>query len=178
MYDKSLSGRLTRLLVRQSIKEVGGTIIDLLWEELMDVIVVIFRGENIIFFASVTTLGYGVYRKIKKSLIQKQSSLIKDETATESKEQNDKIEKIEKQQIESKEQNDKIEKIEKQQIEIMTELNNISVDVIRMQILSGITSESFSKSELTYFYDKYTARGGNSFVSEKVKVYLEREDIK
>ena len=161
MYDKSLSGRLTRLLVRQSIKEVGETIIDLLWEELMDVIVVIFRGENIIFFASVTTLGYGVYRKIKKSLIQKQSSLIKDETATE-----------------NKEQNDKIEKIEKQQIEIMTELNNISVDVIRMQILSGIASESFSKSELTYFYDKYTARGGNSFVREKVKVYLEREDIK
>ena len=161
MYDKSLSGRLTRLLVRQSIKEVGETIIDLLWKELMDVIVVIFRGENIIFFASVTTLGYGVYRKIKKVLIQKQSILIKAETATE-----------------NKEQNDKIEKIEKQQIEIMAELNNISVDVIRMQILSGIASESFSKSELTYFYDKYTARGGNSFVSEKVKVYLEREDIK
>ena len=161
MYDKSLSGRLTRLLVRQSIKEVGETIIDLLWKELMDVIVVIFRGENIIFFASVTTLGYGVYRKIKKVLIQKQSILIKAETATE-----------------NKKQNDKIEKIEKQQIEIMTELNNISVDVIRMQILSGIASESCSKSELTYFYDKYTARGGNSFVSEKVKVYLEREDIK
>ena len=161
MYDKSLSGRLTRLLVRQSIKEVGETIIDLLWKELMDVIVVVFRGENIIFFASVTTLGYGVYRKIKKILIQKQSTLIKVETTKE-----------------NKEQNDKIEKIEKQQIEIMTELNNISVDVIRMQILSGITSESFSKSELTYFYDKYTARGGNSFVSEKVKVYLEREDIK
>ena len=161
MYDKSLSGRLTRLLVRQSIKEVGETIIDLLWKELMDVIVVVFRGENIIFFASVTTLGYGVYRKIKKILIQKQSTLIKVETTKE-----------------NKEQNDKIEKIEKQQIEIMTELNDISVDVIRMQILSGITSESFSKSELTYFYDKYTARGGNSFVSEKVKVYLEREDIK
>ena len=127
----------------------------------MDVIVVVFRGENIIFFASVTTLGYGVYRKIKKILIQKQSTLIKVETTKE-----------------NKEQNDKIEKIEKQQIEIMTELNDISVDVIRMQILSGITSESFSKSELTYFYDKYTARGGNSFVSEKVKVYLEREDIK
>lgn len=127
----------------------------------MDVIVVIFRGENIIFFASVTTLGYGVYRKIKKILIQKQSILIKAETTKE-----------------NKEQNDKIEKIEKQQIEIMTELNDISVDVIRMQILSGIASESFSKSELTYFYDKYTARGGNSFVSEKVKVYLEREDIK
>ena len=161
MYDKSLSGRLTRLLVRQSIKEVGETIIDLVWKELMDVIVVIFRGENIIFFASVTTLGYGVYRKIKKILIQKQSILIKAETTKE-----------------NKEQNDKIEKIEKQQIEIMTELNDISVDVIRMQILSGIASESFSKSELTYFYDKYTARGGNSFVSEKVKVYLEREDIK
>lgn len=161
MYDKSLSGRLTRLLVRQSIKEVGETIIDLVWKELMDVIVVIVRGENIIFFASVTTLGYGVYRKIKKILIQKQSILIKAETTKE-----------------NKEQNDKIEKIEKQQIEIMTELNDISVDVIRMQILSGIASESFSKSELTYFYDKYTARGGNSFVSEKVKVYLEREDIK
>ena len=161
MYDKSLSGRLTRLLVRQSIKEVGETIIDLLWKELMDVIVVIFRGENIIFFASVTTLGYGVYRKIKKILIQKQSILIKAETTKE-----------------NKEQNDKIEKIEKQQIGIMTELNDISVNVIRMQILSGIASESFSKSELTYFYDKYTARGGNSFVSEKVKVYLEREDIR
>ena len=161
MYDKSLSGRLTRLLVRQSIKEVGETIIDLLWKELMDVIVVIFRGENIIFFASVTTLGYGVYRKIKKILTQKQSSLIKVETTKE-----------------NKEQDDRIEKIEKRQIEIMTQLNDISVDVIRMQILSGIASESFSKSELTYFYDKYTARGGNSFVSEKVKVYLEREDIK
>ena len=161
MYDKSLSGRLTRLLVRQSIKEVGETIIDLLWKELMDVIVVIFRGENIIFFASVITLGYGVYRKIKKILIQKQSILIKAETTKE-----------------NKEQNEKIEKIEKQQIGIMTELNDISVNVIRMQILSGIASESFSKSELTYFYDKYTARGGNSFVSEKVKVYLEREDIR
>ena len=161
MYDKSLSGRLTRLLVRQSIKEVGGTIIDLLWEELMDVIVVIFRGENIIFFASITTLGYGVYRKIKKSLIQKQLTLIKAETTKE-----------------NKGPNDKIERIEKRQIEIMTELNNISVDVIRMQILSGIASESLSKSEVTYFYDKYTARGGNSFVSEKVKVYFEREDIR
>lgn len=161
MYDKSLSGRLTRLLVRQSIKEVGGTIIDLLWEELMDVIVVIFRGENIIFFASITTLGYGVYRKIKKSLIQKQLTLIKAETTKE-----------------NKGPNDKIEKIEKRQIEIMTELNDISVNVIRIQILSGIASESLSKSEVTYFYDKYTARGGNSFVSEKVKVYLEREDIR
>ena len=157
MYDKSLSGRLTRLLVRQSIKEVGETIIDLLWKELMDVIVVIFRGENIIFFASVITLGYGVYRKIKKVLIQNQVVLIKAETT---------------------EENDRIEKIEKRQIEIMTQLNDISVDVIRIQILSGIASESFSKSELTYFYDKYTARGGNSFVNEKVKVYLEREDIK
>ena len=161
MYDKSLSGRLTRLLVRQSIKEVGETIIDLLWKELMDVIVVIFRGENLIFFASVATLGYGGYRKIKKILIQKQSNLIKGETTKE-----------------NKGQNDKIEKIEKRQIEIMAELNGISLDVIRMQILSGIASESFSKSELTYFYDKYTARGGNSFVREKVKAYLEREDIK
>ena len=127
----------------------------------MDVIVIIFKGENLIFFASVTTLGYGLYRKIKKILIQKQSTLIKAGTTKG-----------------NKEQNDKIEKIEKRQIEIITELNNISVDVIRMQILSGIASESFSKSELTYFYDKYTARGGNSFVSEKVKVYLERDDIK
>ena len=127
----------------------------------MDVIAVIFRGENIIFFASVITLGYGVYRKIKKIFIQEQSNLIKAETTEE-----------------NKRQNDKIEKIEKRQIEIMAELNNISVDVIRMQILSGIASESFSKSELTYFYDKYTARGGNSFVSEKVKLYLERADIK
>ena len=145
----------------------------------MDVIAVIFRGENIIFFASVITLGYGVYRKIKKIFIQEQSNLIKAETTEENKGQDDKIEKIEKQQIEIRaEQNDKIEKIEKRQIEIMAELNNISVDVIRMQILSGIASESFSKSELTYFYDKYTARGGNSFVSEKVKLYLERTDIK
>lgn len=127
----------------------------------MDVIVVIFRGENIIFFASITTLGYGVYRKIKKSLIQKQLTLIKAETTKE-----------------NKGPNDKIEKIEKRQIEIMTELNDISVNVIRIQILSGIASESLSKSEVTYFYDKYTARGGNSFVSEKVKVYLEREDIR
>ena len=127
----------------------------------MDVIAIIFRGENLIFFASVATLGYGVYRKIKKILTQKQSVLIKAETTKE-----------------NKKQNDKIEKIESQQTKIMTELNAISIDVIRMQILSGIASESFSKSELTYFYDKYTARGGNSFVSEKVKVYLERDDIK
>ena len=127
----------------------------------MDVIAIIFRGENIIFFASVATLGYGIYRKIKKNLIQKQSTLIKDETTKD-----------------IKEQNNKIERIEKRQIEIMTELNNISVDVIRMQILSGIASESFSKSELAYLYDKYTAKGGNSFIGGKVKTYLEREDIK
>ena len=161
MYDKSLSGRLTGLLVRQSIKEVGETIIDLVWKELMDVFVVIFRGENIIFFVTIGGMAYTAYRKIKKHLIQKQSILIKAETKKE-----------------NFEQNRKIETLEKQQAEIMSELNDISVDVIRMQILNGITQESFSKSELTYFYDKYTARGGNSFVSEKVKVYLERDDIK
>lgn len=121
---------------------------------------VILQGQNILFFASVSGLGYAGFKNIKKTLLKKQSILIKQET-----------EKIDKEQSAKLAQHD-------DQIETMfLTLDQININVIRMQILQGIYQESLSKSELLYFYDKYTKLGGNSFVTDKVHKYLEREDI-
>lgn len=46
-------------------------------------------------------------------------------------------------------------------------------EILRLQLLEGINSKRLSESEVAYFYDKYKAAGGNSFVSEKVHDYLE-----
>ena len=46
-------------------------------------------------------------------------------------------------------------------------------EILRLQILEGIDVKRLSPSEVRYFYDKYKAFGGNSFVTEKVHKYIE-----
>lgn len=48
----------------------------------------------------------------------------------------------------------------------------MQIEILRVQILTGIDSQRLSASELAYFYDKYKALGGNSFVEDKCKAYL------
>lgn len=48
----------------------------------------------------------------------------------------------------------------------------MQIEILRVQILTGIDSQRLSASELAYFYDKYKSLGGNSFVEDKCKSYL------
>lgn len=129
--------------------------------KLWEIVVWIFRGQNILFFAAAMGILYSAFIKVKKVVIVKQTNMIRRETKKE-----------------NVQQNERITKIEDSMSDLSDSMVDLRVDVIRMQILQGIQSESFSKSELTYFYDKYTKLGGNSFVSVKVQAYLERDDIK
>ena len=156
-----LSGIFVGLPVRQSILEVGETIIEVILSKLWEIIVWIFRGQNFLFFASTMGIMFGLFSKAKRIVLKKQTSLIKAETKKE-----------------NIEQNLRIDAMEEHMSELNDTLNDMRIDIIRMQILQGIQSESCSKSELSYFYNKYTKLGGNSFVSVKVQAYLEREDIK
>ena len=73
---------------------------------------------------------------------------------------------------------DRIEK-QNQQAFMDTEAHNkdayhdMQKEILRLQILEGIDAKRLSPSEVRYFYDKYKAFGGNSFVTEKVHKYLE-----
>ena len=49
--------------------------------------------------------------------------------------------------------------------------NKIELEVLRLQLLDGMDSKRFNLSELNFFYDKYHALGGDSFVTEKVEEY-------
>lgn len=61
--------------------------------------------------------------------------------------------------------------------ELDTRLKDIEKETLRIQILTGIDSHRLSRSELLYFFDKYKALGGNSFVEDRVHIYLkELED--
>ena len=62
-------------------------------------------------------------------------------------------------------QNDLIAKLDKR-------LNSLEREVIRLQILDGMDAKRLSTSEVLYFFDKYKALGGNSFVEEKVGQYV------
>ena len=137
-----------------------GIVIETILKEIWDVVVIITRGQNVLFIASVWGIGYAIITKIKKALLKRQALLIKKETQ--------KIDKV---------QTEKLDEHDKQITTMFTMLDQINLNVIRMQILQGIHQESLSKSELLYFYDKYTKLGGNSFVTEKVNTYLERKDL-
>ena len=52
-------------------------------------------------------------------------------------------------------------------------LDSVEKEVLRLQLLEGMNSYRLSPSEVSFFYDRYTALGGNSFVSGRVKEYLE-----
>ena len=69
-----------------------------------------------------------------------------------------------------------IKKMDGQQNEIISKLDkrmdSLEVEILRLQILDGIESKRLSYSEVLYFFDKYKALGGNSFVEDKVEKYV------
>lgn len=54
-------------------------------------------------------------------------------------------------------------------------IETLQKDVLRLQILDGIDSKRLSSSEVLFFFDRYKALGGNSFVDERVKQYVKGE---
>lgn len=51
-------------------------------------------------------------------------------------------------------------------------LDDVEKEVLRLQLLEGMNSYRLSPSEVSFFYDRYRALGGNSFVTERVHTYL------
>lgn len=45
-------------------------------------------------------------------------------------------------------------------------------EILRLQILNGIDARRLSYSEVSFFFDKYKELGGNSFVEDKVHMYI------
>ena len=68
--------------------------------------------------------------------------------------------------------NTKLSTLEKNQKE---SIETLQKDVLRLQILDGIDSNRLSTSAVLFFFDRYKALGGNSFVDERVKKYVKGE---
>ena len=68
--------------------------------------------------------------------------------------------------------NTKLSTLEKNQKDSIEALQK---EVLRLQILDGIDSNRLSTSEVLFFFDRYKALGGNSFVEERVKQYVKGE---
>ena len=68
--------------------------------------------------------------------------------------------------------NTKLDTLEKNQKD---SIETLQKDVLRLQILDGIDSKRLSPSEVLFFFDRYKALGGNSFVEERVKQYVKGE---
>lgn len=107
----------------------------------------LLRPENV---ATVTIVWGLLYKGVK--LMNKKLDTIQDAT----------IEAI----------NTKLSTLEKNQKESIEALQK---DVLRIQILYGIDSNQLSVSEVLFFFDRYKALGGNSFVEERVKQYVKGE---
>ena len=68
--------------------------------------------------------------------------------------------------------NTKLDTLEKNQKD---SIETLQKDVLRLQILYGMDSKRLSTSEVLFFFDRYKALGGNSFVDERVKQYVKGE---
>ena len=68
--------------------------------------------------------------------------------------------------------NTKLDTLEKNQKD---SIETLQKDVLRLQILYGMDSKRLSTSEVLFFFDRYKALGGNSFVEERVKQYVKGE---
>ena len=68
--------------------------------------------------------------------------------------------------------NAKLNSLEKNQKD---SIETLQKDVLRLQILDGIDSKRLSPSEVLFFFDRYKALGGNSFVDDRVKQYVKGE---
>ena len=66
-------------------------------------------------------------------------------------------------------------KIDTLEVSYKESMETLQKDVLRLQILDGIDSKRLSESEILYFFDRYKALGGNSFVETRVQNYLKGE---
>ena len=66
-------------------------------------------------------------------------------------------------------------KLDNLEISYKESIEALQKDVLRIQILYGIDSNQLSPSEVLFFFDRYKALGGNSFVEERVKQYVKGE---
>ena len=106
--------------------------------------VLFLRPENVAIISLLSGLGYKAFDKIIKKLDSQQ---------------NDLIAKLDK-RLNSLESSTK------------SANENLEREILRLQILDGMDAKRLSTSEVLYFFDKYKALGGNSFVEEKVGQYV------
>ena len=128
----------------RTTKEKEGGSIDELMKELGKVVVLFLRPENVAIISLLSGLGYKAFDKIIKKLDSQQ---------------NDLIAKLDK-RLNSLERSTK------------SANENLEREILRLQILDGMYAKRLSTSEVLYFFDKYKALGGNSFVEEKVGQYV------
>ena len=129
--------------MRTTIEKEGDGISELM-KELVKVAGLLIRPGNVAIISLLIGLGYKAFDKIIKKLDSHQ---------------NDLIAKLDKRL-------NSLEKSTKDANE------NLERDILRLQILDGMDAKRLSTSEVLYFFDKYKALGGNSFVEEKVGQYV------
>ena len=129
--------------MRTTKEKEGGSIGELM-KELGKVVVLFLRPENVAIISLLSGLGYKAFDKIIKKLDSQQ---------------NDLIAKLDK-RLNSLESSTK------------SANENLEREILRLQILDGMHAKRLSTSEVLYFFDKYKALGGNSFVEEKVGQYV------
>ena len=129
--------------MRTTIEKEGDGIGELM-KELGKVVVLFLRPENVAIISLLSGLGYKAFDKIIKKLDSQQ---------------NDLIAKLDK-RLNSLESSTK------------SANENLEREILRLQILDGMYAKRLSTSEVLYFFDKYKALGGNSFVEEKVGQYV------
>ena len=129
--------------MRTTIEKEGDGIGELM-KELGKVVVLFLRPENVAIISLLSGLGYKAFAKIIKKL--------------------------------DSQQNDLIAKLDKRlnSLESATKSanENLEREILRLQILDGMYAKRLSTSEVLYFFDKYKALGGNSFVEDKVRQYV------
>jgi len=59
---------------------------------------------------------------------------------------------------------------------LTAQVNESTKEILRLNLLDGMASGRLSVSEVSFFYDKYKALGGNSFVTQKVHEYIEKKE--
>ena len=129
--------------MRTTIEKEGDGISELM-KELGNVVLLFLRPENIAIISLLSGLGYKAFDKIIKKLDSQQ---------------NDLIAKLDK-------------RLNSLESSTTSANENLEREILRLQILDGMYAKRLSTSEVLYFFDKYKALGGNSFVEEKVRQYV------
>lgn len=121
----------------------GGVIEDLLLE-IVEVLAAIVRPDNLAVLSILATVGYRAFKSLLKKLDAQQDVLIK---------------KLD-------------ERLNLLETSSSSNHQSLEREILRLQILNGIDSKRLSYSEVLFFFDKYKALGGNSFVEDRVEMYL------